>query len=43
MRKLSMDELGRKSVDEFKEAAKTPVVVVLDNIRSMHNFCNKIT
>jgi 23S rRNA (guanosine2251-2'-O)-methyltransferase len=37
MRKLSMDELGRKSVDEFKEAAKTPVVVVLDNIRSMHN------
>ncbi|MBA4198232.1 MAG: RNA methyltransferase [Chitinophaga sp.] len=32
-----MDELGRKSVDEFKEAAKTPVVVVLDNIRSMHN------
>lgn len=37
MRKLSMDELNRKSVHEFKEAAKTPVVVVLDNIRSMHN------
>jgi len=37
MRKLSMDELGRKSVDEFKQAAKSPVVVVLDNIRSMHN------
>jgi len=37
MRKLSMDELGRKTVDEFKTAAKTPVVVVLDNIRSMHN------
>ena len=32
-----MDELGRKSVDQFKEATKTPVVVVLDNIRSMHN------
>ncbi|MBS1639237.1 MAG: RNA methyltransferase [Bacteroidetes bacterium] len=32
-----MDELGRKTVDEFKEAFKTPVVVVLDNIRSMHN------
>jgi len=32
-----MDELGRKSVDEFKEAQKNPVVVVLDNIRSMHN------
>lgn len=37
MRKLSMDELGRKSVDEFKQADKSPVMVVLDNIRSMHN------
>ena len=37
MRKLSMDELNRKSVHEFKEAKKIPVVVVLDNIRSMHN------
>lgn len=37
MRKLSMDELGRKSVEEYKQAAKTPVVAVLDNIRSMHN------
>src|SRR5438045_8918665 len=37
MRKLSMDELNRKSVHEFKEAEKTPVIVVLDNIRSMHN------
>ena len=32
-----MDELGRKSVDEFKKADKTPIIVVLDNIRSMHN------
>ncbi len=32
-----MDELGRKSVDEFKQAEKNPLVVVLDNIRSMHN------
>ena len=32
-----MDELGRKSVDEFKGSEKRPVVVVLDNIRSMHN------
>lgn len=32
-----MDELGRMTVSEFKEAAKNPVVVVLDNIRSMHN------
>ena len=37
MRKLSMDELNRKSVDEFKEAAKIQVIVVLENIRSMHN------
>ena len=32
-----MVELGRKSIDEFKGASKTPVVIVLDNIRSMHN------
>lgn len=37
MRKLSMDELDRKSVDEFKVSDKRPVMVVLDNIRSMHN------
>jgi 23S rRNA (guanosine2251-2'-O)-methyltransferase len=37
MRKLSMDELGRKTVEEFRQAAKNPVMVVLDNIRSMHN------
>ena len=37
MRKLSMDELNRKSVEEFKGSEKIPVVVVLDNIRSMHN------
>lgn len=37
MRKLQMDELGRKSVAEFKAADKTPLVVVMDNVRSMHN------
>ena len=37
MRKLSMDELGRKSLTEFKAAPKQPIVVILDNIRSMHN------
>lgn len=37
MRKLSMEELGRKSVAEFRAADKTPLVLVLDNIRSMHN------
>jgi len=32
-----MDELGRKSVADFKMANKKPIVVVMDNIRSMHN------
>ncbi|MEN9684620.1 MAG: hypothetical protein RLZZ28_406 [Bacteroidota bacterium] len=32
-----MDELGRMNVDEFKQAPKNPVIIVLDNIRSMHN------
>lgn len=32
-----MEELGRKSVAAFKEAEKNRVMVVLDNIRSMHN------
>jgi tRNA G18 (ribose-2'-O)-methylase SpoU len=37
MKKLSMDELDRKTIDEFKRSEKFPVVVVLENIRSMHN------
>ncbi len=37
MRKLSMDELGRKSADEFKGSAKLPLILVLDNVRSMMN------
>lgn len=37
MRKLSMDELNRKSVDEFREAEKIPVIAVLENIRSAYN------
>jgi len=37
MRKLSMEELGRKTVADFKLADKKPLVVVMDNIRSMHN------
>ncbi len=32
-----MEELGRKSVDEFQAADKAPVAVILDNVRSMHN------
>jgi len=38
MKKLSLNELNRISVNEFKEAEKTPIIVVLDNIRSMHNI-----
>ena len=37
IRKLSMDELNRKSVEEFKEADKIPVIAVLENIRSAYN------
>lgn len=37
MRKLKLNELNRLSVEAFKEAEKTPVVVVLDNVRSLHN------
>lgn len=37
MKKLSMDELGRVSPDKFKELKKFPLVIVLDNIRSMMN------
>ena len=36
--KSKMDELNRKSVGEFKESKKFPLVVVLDNIRSSHNI-----
>ncbi|MBQ5717796.1 MAG: TrmH family RNA methyltransferase, partial [Alistipes sp.] len=37
MRKLTNDELNRPSVEEFQRQPKIPVVVVLDNIRSMQN------
>ena len=37
MRKLKNTELNRKSIEEFKKADKTPAIVVLDNIRSIHN------
>lgn len=36
-KKLKLEELGRVSVETFKEIQKIPLVVVLDNIRSMHN------
>lgn len=37
MRKLKINELNRLSPDEYKEAFKTPLVVVLDNVRSCNN------
>ena len=37
MRKLSMTELGRKSVKDFKESDKFPIIVILENIRSAYN------
>ncbi|WP_312556797.1 RNA methyltransferase [Empedobacter brevis] len=37
MRKLKLDELGRISAEEYKGIEKHPIVVVLDNVRSMHN------
>ena len=38
MRKLKNNELGRITVDEFKSTKKTPIIVVLDNIRSLNNI-----
>jgi 23S rRNA (guanosine2251-2'-O)-methyltransferase len=38
MRKLANAELERKNVSEFKEAEKTPIIIVLDDIRSLHNI-----
>jgi len=38
MRKLKMNELNRLSTDEFKDADKTPIIVVLDNVRSAANI-----
>lgn len=36
-RKLKNEELNRLSVNEFKEAQKQPLVIVLDNVRSLNN------
>lgn len=37
MQKLKLEELGRIDIETFKQTEKTPLVVVLDNVRSMHN------
>lgn len=38
MRKLKNSELDRLNVEEFKEAKKTPIIIILDNIRSLNNI-----
>jgi tRNA G18 (ribose-2'-O)-methylase SpoU len=38
MRKLKNSELDRLSVEDFKEVQKTPLIIILDNIRSLNNI-----
>ncbi len=38
MKRLNMDELNRLTVEEFRQAGKLPVMVILDDIRSQHNI-----
>ena len=38
MRKLENSELDRKSIEDFKQSEKTPLILVLDDIRSLHNI-----
>lgn len=37
MKKLKLEELNRVTVDQFKEAEKNPICILLDNVRSLHN------
>ncbi len=37
MKKLSMEELDRLSIQEYKQTEKSPIVLVLDNVRSLNN------
>ena len=37
MRKLKNSELDRKTIEVFKKAVKTPLIIILDNIRSLNN------
>jgi tRNA G18 (ribose-2'-O)-methylase SpoU len=38
MRKLENSELVRKTISDFKEAQKTPIIIILDDIRSLNNI-----
>ena len=37
-RKLKNRELDRKTIEEFKSSDKTPLIIILDNIRSLNNI-----
>lgn len=37
MRKLTVEELNRMDIEEFHQSEKLPLIIVLDNIRSLHN------
>ncbi len=37
MRKLKLDELNRPNIAQFKTQQKLPIIIVLDNVRSLHN------
>jgi tRNA G18 (ribose-2'-O)-methylase SpoU len=37
MRKLKITEMGRMNVEEFKASEKMPLIIVLDDVRSMYN------
>lgn len=38
MRKLENSELDRKTIIDFKKSKKTPIIIILDDIRSLHNI-----
>ena len=38
MKKLKNSELGRIEIDEFKKTSKTPLIIILDDIRSLNNI-----
>ena len=38
MRKLKITELNRLTVDQYRQYPKTPLIIVLDNVRSLHNI-----
>ena len=38
MRKLANNELNRLDIEQFKKAEKTPLIVILDNVRSLNNI-----